>query len=164
MSQKFPLVSCFRWIFRFSMLKASAYLPRLLWIYVLIIHTPLDLHPEPKVRLFKSSNSLSLYLGIIIRKLHSYELIQMEHYQDLLNSWRYAITWTSYFKLQLEMHIISNVKLKVLTRHLMISKELFYWTQVIINNFGCLPISMTYGSSSKPRIYYMVMLLTSSVM
>ena len=46
MYQKFPLGSCFMWIFTFSMLEASVYLPQLLWLYVLIIHTPLDFHTK----------------------------------------------------------------------------------------------------------------------
>ena len=41
MSQNPPLGSCFIWILNFSILKASVDLPRLLWLYVLILHTPL---------------------------------------------------------------------------------------------------------------------------
>ena len=37
--------------FVFSMLKPSMYLPRLLWLYALILHTPLYLHPEVNVHL-----------------------------------------------------------------------------------------------------------------
>ena len=51
MSQNSPLGSCFIWIFRFSMLKASVDLPQLLWLYSLLLHTPLDSHPEASVHL-----------------------------------------------------------------------------------------------------------------
>ena len=40
--------------FRFSMLKSSVDLPRMLWLYVLLIHNPLDFHQEANVRIFKS--------------------------------------------------------------------------------------------------------------
>ena len=40
--------------FEFSMLKASVDLPRLLWIYVMLLHTPLDVDPDAKVCLFTS--------------------------------------------------------------------------------------------------------------
>ena len=36
MSQNSPLGSCFKWIFRFSMLKTSVDLPQLLWLYALV--------------------------------------------------------------------------------------------------------------------------------
>ena len=49
-----PLVSCIKCIFSFSMLKASMYLPRILQLYVLILHTPLDSHPESNTHLLKS--------------------------------------------------------------------------------------------------------------
>ena len=38
-SQNFPLGSCFRWIFRFSVLKAFVDLPQLLWLYAVLLHT-----------------------------------------------------------------------------------------------------------------------------
>ena len=41
-------------IFCFSMLKASVGLPRLLWLYVLLLHTSLGLHPESNGRLLTS--------------------------------------------------------------------------------------------------------------
>ena len=62
------------------------------------------------------------------------------------------------------MTLLSMVKLKVLIRHLLISQELFYWTQVKRKNFGVLLISMSYGYPSKPIIDCVVMLLTSSYM
>ena len=40
--------------FAFSMLKSSVDLPRILWLYALILHTPLDLHPEASVHLLTS--------------------------------------------------------------------------------------------------------------
>ena len=45
----------------FSMLKAYVDLLRLLWIYVMLIHTPLYLHPKENVCLLTSWNLLSLY-------------------------------------------------------------------------------------------------------
>ena len=54
MSRNNPLGSCFRRILRFLMLKASMYLPRLLWIYFLLFHTPLDFHPEANIQLLTS--------------------------------------------------------------------------------------------------------------
>ena len=36
------------------MLKSSVDLPRLLWLYVFLLHTTLDLHPEANVRLLAS--------------------------------------------------------------------------------------------------------------
>ena len=92
---KFPLVSCFRWILRFSVLKASVGLPRLLWLYALLIHTPLYFRTEANVHLVTSSNFLSLNWRIRIIKLHSYGLINMNHLQDLLNSWTHVATCTS---------------------------------------------------------------------
>ena len=40
-----PLDSWFKWISRFSMLKASVDLPQLLWLYALLLRTPSDNHP-----------------------------------------------------------------------------------------------------------------------
>ena len=54
MSQNFPLGSCFKWIFSFSMLKASTDLPQLLCLYALLLRTPLDSHPEAIVHLLTS--------------------------------------------------------------------------------------------------------------
>ena len=51
MSQNFPLDSCFRLILRFSMFKASVDLPQLLWLYALILRTPLDFHSEARFHL-----------------------------------------------------------------------------------------------------------------
>ena len=51
MSLNLPLGSCFKWISRFSMLKASVDLPQLLWLYALLLHTPLDPHPEVSAHL-----------------------------------------------------------------------------------------------------------------
>ena len=59
MSRKFPLGSCFRWIFHFSMLKVSVELPGLLWVYVFLLHISLDFHPEANVYLVTPSNSFS---------------------------------------------------------------------------------------------------------
>ena len=41
MTQNLPLGSCFKHIFRFLVFKASVDLPRLFWIYVLLLCTPL---------------------------------------------------------------------------------------------------------------------------
>ena len=95
MSQSLPLTSCFRWNFRFSMYKLSVDLPWLFWIYVLLLNTLLGLHPEANFHLLISSNFLSPHLGIRIIKLYFSELINMDHYQDLLNSLRHVTTWTS---------------------------------------------------------------------
>ena len=56
---------------------------------------------------------------------------------------------------------LSVVKLKVLKRHLLISRDIFYLNQVTINNFGVLPINIPYGSPVELRIYCMVVFLTS---
>ena len=48
-NSKLPWGSCFKCILRFSMLKASVDLPRLLWLYIILLHTPLDFHPEANV-------------------------------------------------------------------------------------------------------------------
>ena len=42
---KNPLGSCLKCIFRYSALKSSVDLPQILWLYALLLHTPLDLHP-----------------------------------------------------------------------------------------------------------------------
>ena len=44
MSQSSPLGSHFKYILCFSVLKASVDLPRILWLHVLLLHTPLGLH------------------------------------------------------------------------------------------------------------------------
>ena len=54
MSQNSPLGSGFKWILCFSVLKASLYLPRTLWLYDMLLHTPLDLHPEANVHFLTS--------------------------------------------------------------------------------------------------------------
>ena len=54
MSQNLPLDSCFKWILRFSILKASVDLPQILWLYALLLHTPLDPHTEASVNLLIS--------------------------------------------------------------------------------------------------------------
>ena len=56
-----PLDSCFKWILRFSMLKASVDLPQPLWLYALLLHTPLGFHSEANVHLLISSNFLTLH-------------------------------------------------------------------------------------------------------
>ena len=61
MCQNFPLGSCFSLDFAVSMLKPSLYLPLLLWLYVLILHTRLDFHTEANAQLLTYSNFLSLY-------------------------------------------------------------------------------------------------------
>ena len=58
MSQSFSLGSCFKWIFRFSMLRVSVEILRLFWIYVLLLHTPLGFHTESKVILLTYSKFL----------------------------------------------------------------------------------------------------------
>ena len=75
----FSLGSCFRWILRFSMLKASMHSHRLLWLYVLLIDNPLVFHPEVNFNLLTSSNFLSLHWGISIRKLHSSRFMNIDH-------------------------------------------------------------------------------------
>ena len=95
MSRNFPLGSWFRWILRFSTLKASVDFPQLMWPYVLLLHNSLVFHPEENVRLLTSWNLFSLHWGIRIRNLHSSKLINMEHWKDILNSWRHVITRTS---------------------------------------------------------------------
>ena len=54
MPLNFPLDSCFKWILRFSMLKASVDLPQILWLYSLLLHTHLDSHPEVSAHLLTS--------------------------------------------------------------------------------------------------------------
>ena len=162
MSQNLPLGSCFIWIFRFSMLKASLDLPRPFGVYDLLLHTPFDLHQEANFHLLKSSNFLSIHWGIRIRNLHSSKFMKMEHYQDLLNSWRHVTTWTIQFKLKIEMNFLSMVKVKVLIRHLLISLYILYWNQFEKIYFVVLTISMPYFSPFEPRIDFVVMLLTSS--
>ena len=53
-----------------------------------------------------------------------------------------------------------NVKLKVLIIHLLILRELFFWNQDTIENFGVFHISIPYGSHAKMRIDCVVMFLT----
>ena len=53
-----------------------------------------------------------------------------------------------------------NGKVKFLIRHLIISRELFFWTQATRKNFGVFHISMPYGSPAELRIYYVVMFPT----
>ena len=55
-------------------------------------------------------------------------------------------------------------KVKVLIINLLISQELFYWTQVTINTFDVLPISMPYWSPAELRIDCVVVFLTSYVL
>ena len=57
-----------------------------------------------------------------------------------------------------------NGKIETPQINLLISQEIFYWNQVKINNFGDLPISMSYGSPSKPRIVWVVILMNYSSM
>ena len=45
-----------------------------------------------------------------------------------------------------------------------ITQELLYWTQLTINNFGVLPLSISYSPPSDMRIYCVVMFLTCSYM
>ena len=54
-----------------------------------------------------------------------------------------------------------NGKSESLIRHLLISRDLFYWTQVTINNFGVFHISMPSGYPAEPIIYCVVMFLIS---
>ena len=56
------------------------------------------------------------------------------------------------------------IKVKIPVRHLIISQELFYLTQITRKNFGALPISTIYGSPAKLRIDFVVMFLNSSDM
>ena len=58
MSQIPPLVSFFKWILHFSMLKEYVDLIRLLWLYVLILQTPLGFHTIANGRLLTPKNSL----------------------------------------------------------------------------------------------------------
>ena len=66
--------------------------------------------------------------------------------------------------MQVEMHLLSMVKFKVLIRNLIILRDLFYWTQVTRKKSGVLPVIMPYGSPAKFRIYCMVVFLNFSVM
>ena len=102
----FPLGSWFRWILCFSMLKASVYLSRTLWIYVLLFHITLNIHPESNFQLLKSSNFLSMHWGIKIRKLHYpswwrwstskifwiIEDISQHEHHSLNYSWRFILS------------------------------------------------------------------------
>ena len=45
----------------FLILKAYVYLPRLLWLYILLLCTRLYFHPEANVHILTSSNCLSLH-------------------------------------------------------------------------------------------------------
>ena len=54
MNKALTLGSCFRWILRFSVLKASVDLPQFLWLYVLLFHTPLDTYQGIFFHLFTS--------------------------------------------------------------------------------------------------------------
>ena len=63
----------------------------------------------------------------------------------------------------MKIYFISIGKLKVQIRHLLISQDLLYWTQVTRNNFGDLSISMSYGYPVKLRIYCMMVFLYSYV-
>ena len=47
------------------------------------------------------------------------------------------------------MHIQTMVQSKYQIRHLLITQELFYLTQVKIRNFGASPISVTSSSPTK---------------
>ena len=62
------------------------------------------------------------------------------------------------------MHLLSVIKLKVLIRHLLISQEIFCWTQVTRKNLCVFPIIIPYGSPTKQRIYCLVVFLTYSGM
>ena len=62
------------------------------------------------------------------------------------------------------MHLHSLVKSKFQTRHLLISQEIFYWTEVTRKNFGDYPISMPSGYPPILRIFCVVMFLTVSGM
>ena len=88
----------------------------------------------------------------------------MDHCQYLLNSLGYFKTWTKYFKLKMKIHLHSMVNAKSQIRLLIISQELFYWTQVTRNKFSTLPIITLSGSPAELRICYVMMFLTSSSM
>ena len=77
--------SCFNWVYYFSIMKASMDLPWILWLYVMILHTPLGLYPESNWRLLTSSYFLSIHQETRIRKLHSFKCINMEYWEYLLN-------------------------------------------------------------------------------
>ena len=124
----------------------------------------MDSHPESKVHPLTSSNFFSLHWRIRIRKLHSSKLINMDHYQDLLNSWRHVTTWKSLFKIQVEIHLLSMLKVKVPIINLIIPQEIYYWNQVTRKNFGNLPLSIPYGSPSELIIYFVVMFINYSGM
>ena len=148
----------------FSMLKTSMYLSWLLWLYVLLHSTHLGVYKKANERLLVSSNALSLNWWIMIIKWHSTKWMKMYHWQDILDLWRHVIAWKSQLKLNVYMNLHSMVDLKSQMILWPISKKLFYWTQVTINNFVTLNISMTYGSPSELVIGYVVMFLTLSGM
>ena len=60
------------------------------------------------------------------------------------------------------MHIHSMGKLKSQIRHLIMSQELFYLTQVTKNKFGDLPISIPSGYTAKLIIGFVMMFLNYS--
>ena len=51
---KFAPGSMLQMDFSFLMLKASVGLPQLLWLFALLLRTPMDSHPEASVHLLKS--------------------------------------------------------------------------------------------------------------
>ena len=62
------------------------------------------------------------------------------------------------------MHLHSMVKYKSQIIYVIISQEIFYWTQVTRKNFGTSPISTPSGSPIEIRIGCVAMFLTSSHM
>ena len=62
--------------FYFLVLKSSVDLPRLWWIYVLLLHTPFVFRTKKNVQLLAYLNYLSPHSGIRIIKLHSCEVVE----------------------------------------------------------------------------------------
>ena len=62
------------------MLKASVGLPRLLWLYALLLHTPLDLHTESNVHLLAPSN---LFVNTLINQDKKVAFIRVDEYGAL---------------------------------------------------------------------------------
>ena len=83
MSQNLPLGSCFRCIFCFSVLKASVDLPRLLWIYVLLLHTPF-VFPYRSKRL--PLDILIFLVTTLINKYNKVSFIKIDEYGALERS------------------------------------------------------------------------------
>ena len=79
MSQNSPLGSCFKWIFRFSMLKASVDLPQLLWLYSQIHHIQFFLYrtKTPPIDILK------LLVAALINQYDKVTFVRLDKYGSL---------------------------------------------------------------------------------